>query len=414
MSTQTQRSRLGSFDFFGGWHVDSGAGAARLRRVAPADRRTSLLIVLAAALTAMASVVFDLRLPTASTQLSAPITIDLTEAAPTETVAAPPSAVQPPEPRAIPADAATTTAPAASQRADTEVTSASATDSTASDLSAGAAATTTEAALSDPASRIRQYLGLGAGEQLPVSFVYTIEPGDNATSIATRFGLVEDTVLFNNFDIYDPNHLTVGQEIVLPPVDGLVYTVQSGDAFSSLMENYQADESLTLAWPANGISSTDQIYVGQRLLLVQGSASVASGASFAASNATWTVPSFRWPLGFDRISDPFGTPRANAAGMHTGVDFVADVGTIVGSTWSGIVSVATWGPSYGNWVEIDHGGGYRSRYAHLDEIWVWEGQWVDANDFIGSVGNTGNSSGAHLHFEIIINGQAVDPLVHLE
>ena len=291
-----------------------------------------------------------------------------------------------------------------------------------SEAEAAAATTESEAAIADaggvndPASRIRDYLGLAAGAQLPVSFTYTVEAGDTALSIAARFGLEEDTVLFNNFDIHDPDHLNVGQALVLPPVDGLVYTVQTGDAFSNLMQNFQADESLTLAWPANGINSPSQIYAGQALLLVQGSASIASGSitSSGAAAVAWTMPEFRWPLGYDRISDPFGTSRANSYGYHTGTDFVAAVGTIVGSTWSGQVSVATWGPSYGNWVEIDHGGGYKSRYAHLDEIWVWEGQWVDVNEFIGTVGNTGSSSGAHLHFEIIINGQPVDPLLHLE
>lgn len=281
------------------------------------------------------------------------------------------------------------------------------------------AATVEAAALDDPAARIRQYLGLRAGAQLPVSFSYAIEPGDTASSIAKRFGLEEATVLFNNFDVYDPNLLNVGQTLTLPAVDGLVYTVQPGDSLDFLVENFQASLEATLAYPANGISSPDQILAGQQLLLVHGSASVASGGAVTTGvgssegAAVWSVPDFLWPLGYDKISDFFGTPRANAVGYHTGVDFVAPIGTIVGSTAAGQVTVATWDPSYGNWIEIDHGGGYRSRYAHLDAIWVREGEWVQANAFIGTVGNTGNSSGAHLHFEIIIDGQAVNPLTWL-
>ena len=275
------------------------------------------------------------------------------------------------------------------------------------------------AAFDDPAARLRQYLGLHAGALLPVSFSYVIEEGDTASSIAERFGLQEATVLFNNFDVYNPNLLTVGQTLTLPAVDGLVYTVQPGDHLDFLVENFQASLEATLAYPANGISSPDQIFVGQQLLLVHGSASVASGGAVSTgggssqSGAVWAVPDFLWPVGYDRISDPFGTPRANSVGYHTGVDFVAAVGTIVGSTAAGQVTVATWDPSFGNWVEIDHGGGYRSRYAHLDAIWVREGEWVQANTFIGTVGNTGNSTGAHLHFEIIIDGQAVNPLAWL-
>ena len=270
----------------------------------------------------------------------------------------------------------------------------------------------------DPSSRIREYLGLHAGAQLPVSFSYEVQAGDTATSIAERFGLDEATVLFNNFDIYDANQLSVGQLLTLPPVNGLVYTVQPGDIFDVLMENFQGDRERTLAYPANNMSSADQIFVGQKLLLVHGSASVASSSSSGSSSggqsaAVWTVPTFIWPLGFEKISDHFGTPRSNSVGYHTGVDFVAAVGTIVGSAAAGQVTVATWDPSYGNWIEIDHGGGYRSRYAHLNEIFVREGEWVQSNTYIGTVGNTGNSSGAHLHFEVIIDGQAVNPLAWL-
>ena len=117
--------------------------------------------------------------------------------------------------------------------------------------------------------------------------------------------------------------------------------------------------------------------------------------------------------GTTRSPTTFGTARANSVGYHTGVDFTAPVGELIGAAAGGRISVATWDPSYGNWVEIDHGGGYRSRYAHLDIINVHEGQWVDQGDYIGTVGNTGNSSGAHLHFEIIVNGQAVNPLAWL-
>ncbi|MCY3567636.1 MAG: peptidoglycan DD-metalloendopeptidase family protein [Chloroflexi bacterium] len=274
--------------------------------------------------------------------------------------------------------------------------------------------------LLDAASRIREYLGLHPGAQLPVSFSYEVQAGDTASSIARRFGLDEATVLFNNFDIYDADHLTVGQILQLPPVDGLVYTVQPGDTLDRLELNYLADSAATVAFPANGIASPDQIQVGQQLLLVHGSASLSGAATASASSSgggqaaqVWSEPTFVWPLGPDGISDPFGTPRANAFGYHTGVDFVAPMGTIVGATAGGQVTVATWDPSYGNWVEISHGGGYRSRYAHLDEIWVREGEWVQSNAYIGTVGNTGNSSGAHLHFEIIINGQAVNPLAWL-
>ncbi len=429
----------------GGWSLVESPP----QRTAVTGQQWSLLIVTTAALVAMLAVVFDLRLSSdgaALTGLPAATTVEAprAEARTPATVPPPTSTGQQQSEVASSAaatDALTSPAEASTQRAaltsptrsietdrgeaatTAEASQAVADSRQAEAASSGAAvsgASSDAAALGDPASRIRDYLGLHAAAQLPVSFSYEVQAGDTASSIATRFGLEEATVLFNNFDIYDPSHLTVGQILKLPPVNGLVYTVQPGDHFDHLMENYQSDRQATLAYPANEISTPDQIYVGQKLLLVHGSASLPASSSVATASSggnggaqVWTVPTFIWPLGYDEISDLFGTPRANSVGYHTGVDFVAAVGTIVGSTAAGQVSVATWDPSYGNWIEINHGGGYRSRYAHLNEIWVREGEWIESNSYIGTVGNTGNSSGAHLHFEVIVDGQAVNPLAWL-
>ena len=268
--------------------------------------------------------------------------------------------------------------------------------------------------------RIREYVGLAPNQAIPPSFLYTIEPGDTLASIARRFGLEEATIHFNNFDLYDPNQLVLGETLRLPTLDGVIYTVQSGDNLAAVAQNYLADIDATVAFPGNELPSANQIHVGQTVLLVGGSASLpvastgSSGVGSTAVAAAWTMPSFRWPLGFDEISDPFGTPRNNRQGFHTGVDFSAAIGTIVGATAAGQVSFAGWDNSYGYWVEIDHGGGVRSRYAHLSEIWVTTGAWVSAGSFVGTVGNTGNSSGAHLHFEIVMQGAPVDPLALLE
>ena len=426
---------------FGGWALVESPR----RRPADGGQQWSLIIVVAAALVAMAAVVFDIRVsPGRDTAivLPPPVSVDSTEAATAtqRTVAVAgqhgdrtcrrgervhhvdprsthrlhqagnrcrPEARRPrsrrrPQRRCRDSSESTATAAAASER------SASATAE--SEVAAPASA-------DDPASRIREYLGLHAGAQLPVSFSYEVQPGDTATSIAERFGLEEATVLFNNWDIYNPHLLTPGQLLQLPPVNGLVYTVQPGDTFDVLMDRYLADRDATLGYPANEITSPQQIFVGQRLLLVHGSASVATPVTSTASpsqpTATWTEPQFVLYLRYDKISDYFGSPRGNAIGYHTGVDYIAPVGELVGAAAAGVVSVATWDPSYGNWVEIDHGGGYRSRYAHLDIINVREGQWVEAGNYVGTVGNTGNSSGAHLHFEIIVNGEAVNPLAWL-
>ena len=412
----------------GGWaQIDSPP-----QRTASTDQHWSLAIAVAAALVAISAVIFDLRLPSdIALPTVSPTPVETTQGAVAE-VASPPTTTQPESSAssaaatpARPASTAadkpqpTTATPATPTATATAETTSAATSQASLTNAAESSAETATAVVDDPASRIRDYLGLHAGAQLPVSFSYIVEPGDTASSIAKRFGLEEATVLFNNFDIYDPNRLSVEQRLTLPTVDGLVYTVQPGDILDSLLHNFQADLEATLAYPANGIASPDHIQVGQQILLVHGSASLPAVSSGAASTGggqtaqVWTVPEFVLYLRYDQITDYFGTARANSVGYHTGVDFNAPVGELVGAAAAGLVSVATWDPSYGNWVEIDHGGGYRSRYAHLDIINVREGQWVDAGNYIGTVGNTGNSSGAHLHFEIIINGQAVNPLAWL-
>lgn len=120
-----------------------------------------------------------------------------------------------------------------------------------------------------------------------------------------------------------------------------------------------------------------------------------------------------------RISSGFGPRRAPTAGastFHKGVDLAAPTGTPVRATKGGKVSISTHQTSngrstgYGNWVEIKHDDGTSSRYGHLSARDVQVGQRVEAGQVIGKVGNTGTSTGAHLHFEVRnANGEAVDP-----
>lgn len=111
--------------------------------------------------------------------------------------------------------------------------------------------------------------------------------------------------------------------------------------------------------------------------------------------------------GFGMRIDPiYRTPR-----MHSGLDFTAPVGTPIFSTGKGkVVAVEFNGGGYGNHVIIDHGYGYQSHYAHMSRFNCKVGQEVNRGDMIGFVGNTGKSTGPHLHYEIIYNGEKIDPV----
>jgi septal ring factor EnvC (AmiA/AmiB activator) len=118
---------------------------------------------------------------------------------------------------------------------------------------------------------------------------------------------------------------------------------------------------------------------------------------------------FIWPVNAP-ITSPFGWRWGR---MHEGIDLGAAYGTPIAAAASGVVIYAGWEGGYGNLVVIDHGGGLATAYGHQSRIAVSVGQGVSQGETIGYVGSTGHSTGPHLHFEVRVNGQAVDPLGYL-
>ena len=114
--------------------------------------------------------------------------------------------------------------------------------------------------------------------------------------------------------------------------------------------------------------------------------------------------------GYGVRSDPF---RGSAA-MHAGIDLAGPTGTAVYATADGVVQRAEWSGGYGNLVEIDHGKGLQTRFGHLSRILVHDGQRVQRGDLIALMGSTGRSTGSHLHYEVRIDGRAVNPIPFLQ
>jgi murein DD-endopeptidase MepM/ murein hydrolase activator NlpD len=125
------------------------------------------------------------------------------------------------------------------------------------------------------------------------------------------------------------------------------------------------------------------------------------GAATSSSGLIWPVSGV--------LTSGYG-PRGGQ--MHVGIDIAAPAGTAVRAAAAGRVVIAGWMGGYGNVIVIDHGGGLATAYAHLSSIWVGGGT-VSQGQSIGGVGSTGNSTGNHLHFEVRVNGNAVDPLAYL-
>lgn len=115
----------------------------------------------------------------------------------------------------------------------------------------------------------------------------------------------------------------------------------------------------------------------------------------------------------NRIASGFGYrihPIYKTLRMHTGVDLSAATGAPIFATGDGVIEVADFGRGYGKRVVIDHGYSYKTQYAHMSRILVKKGQAVKRGDMIGLVGNTGTSTGSHLHYEVIKNDKYVDPI----
>lgn len=124
---------------------------------------------------------------------------------------------------------------------------------------------------------------------------------------------------------------------------------------------------------------------------------------------------FSWPV-TGTITSPFGwrsNPFGGGPEFHQGLDIAAPSGTTVTAAAGGTVIMAQWYGGYGNYILIDHGGGYSTGYGHLSAIYVSTGQSVQRGQAIGAVGSTGQSTGPHLHFEVRIAGRPVDPAPRL-
>jgi murein DD-endopeptidase MepM/ murein hydrolase activator NlpD len=234
---------------------------------------------------------------------------------------------------------------------------------------------------------------------------YTVQKGDTPLEIAQAFNLRLDTVLsFNN--IRDVRKLKVGMELKLPEIDGVLYRVRKGDSLSVIAYRYGVELNDLL--DANNLDSS-LINIGQELFVPEGRMS-----SFDLKRATGEL--FIYPSRGD-LSSRFGVRRDPFTGlrrMHYGIDLANDEGVAVKAAMEGVVAATGFNQKgYGHYVIIKHQGGFQTLYAHLQDYSVKKGQSVAQGQRIGSLGNSGRSTGPHLHFGIYRYQKPVDPLEYL-
>lgn len=243
---------------------------------------------------------------------------------------------------------------------------------------------------------------------------YRVQPGDTVLGIATKFGLQGTSLLWANEDLdANPDFLTVGQQLNILPIDGVYYTVSRGDTLSSVAKQFKVDEAAITGYAANGVTD-GTLTAGQRLVIPGGAKPETQRQAVATYSAMAPAPedaqtgsgAFAWPLR--------GTLSQGYWAGHRAIDLATSTGTPVAAADAGYVSlVQSSNSGYGKMVIIDHGNGYQTLYAHLSKISVEPGQAVARGEIIGSSGSTGNSTGPHLHFEVIKNGVRSNPLGYL-
>jgi murein DD-endopeptidase MepM/ murein hydrolase activator NlpD len=248
-----------------------------------------------------------------------------------------------------------------------------------------------------------------AGQALAIS--YTVQVGDNLWSIAREFDLEPETVLWANPAVErSPDLLEVGDVLLLPAVEGVLHTVRPGDTLVQLAETYHTTVDEIVAFEPNGLGEDGTLGVGRQILLVGGRKTVQVGEYYPLTHAG--EPPADAPRGSGHFVWPVeGILAQKYWSGHLAIDVASHTGTPIVAADAGYVILAgrdVWG--YGNQVLIDHGNGYLTHYAHMNTILVGVGDSVEKGQQIGTVGSSGRSTGPHLHFEILEDGNPRDPL----
>jgi murein DD-endopeptidase MepM/ murein hydrolase activator NlpD len=251
---------------------------------------------------------------------------------------------------------------------------------------------------------------------------YTVANGDTISSIAKKFGISVNTVLWSN-NLTAFSLIRAGNKLSILPVSGVTYTVKSGDTVGKIARNFGVEEGKIFQY--NSIRSANSLVIGQTVIIPGGkqitaSSNIARTVSNTKNNAAAVIEKLvnpkkapasgakmAWPTEGHRISQYYSW-------RHTGLDIANKVGTPLYAAEAGKVEFSGWSNGYGNNVVINHGGGKKTRYAHASKLFVKVGESVERGEQIANMGSTGWSTGSHIHFEVIINGTKYNPLSYIK
>ena len=227
--------------------------------------------------------------------------------------------------------------------------------------------------------------------------VYIVRKGDTVSSVAKMFDVSPNTVRWAN-DI-SGSTLKVGDQLVILPVSGVRHIVKSGDTIASIAKKYKASQSDILAY--NDMSAKDKLSVVDEIIIPDGEIGAPSSKG-AGSVQKEITNGYKEYAGY-YMRPIVGGRKTQGLHGHNGVDLGAPTGTSVMAAAEGTVLLARSGGyngGYGSYIVIKHKNGTQTLYAHLSRVSVSSGQSVNQGQMIGAVGNTGRSTGPHLHFEV--------------
>jgi LysM repeat protein len=252
---------------------------------------------------------------------------------------------------------------------------------------------------------------------------YEVKSGDTIVSIATSFGISPTTIMMEN-KLTPTSTLKPGQKLVILPTTGVSYTVKAGDTTESIAKKYNISEDDLL--DINDLELPDDISIGLNLIIPLQKVDLPAAATPKFVNTTTgkialkqaTAPAnlsagalkFIWPTTTRNITQGFHS-------RHNGLDISNSQRVPVYAAEDGFVEISGWQTGYGNTIVINHGNGFKTRYAHNGKLYVSAGDKVAKGQEIAQQGNTGRvrgKTGIHLHFEILKNGARVNPLAYVK
>ena len=234
---------------------------------------------------------------------------------------------------------------------------------------------------------------------------YRIKKGDMIGVIAEKYGISQDTLISVN-KIRATRTIQLGQNIKIPSLDGILYTVKKdGETPETIAEKYEVS--------ADEVANVNKIAVN---------ASLDAGQSVFVPGAEldWITRQeingdlFRKPIrSYYRITSYFGwrgSPFTGRRQFHGGIDMACSTGTPIYAAMEGVISYRGYSNVYGNYVIVTHHSGYKTLYGHMSRFSkLTVGNRVTTGSVIGYVGSTGQSTGSHCHFTVFKNGRMVDP-----